>query len=276
VPSRPPLRGRAGSRRSRAGSTRRRCRSRCQPPGCDGDRAQHASAQEHVAAGVTQQPRHLADGLLGGPLIWLCSISQVAALEIVSPGRLVRPGWPFDHRDGHETCLPLVPNLPSQAKQERRSGAVPHEPARPSHLTHDVSKAIGASGNRRPRRSNPRRRNWGDWRNGRTRGRPPRPSTGALPCRRDPAGRCRAPMTRSSGGSARTCRRKRGIGSHSVARWIFYPPARCPVRSAALATGAESPFAEVRDDPFGEMVSGAGAGGTVAAGPAVTGAPASS
>jgi hypothetical protein len=140
-------------------------------------------------------------------------------------------------------------------------------------VSNDASRSVcvkaRVSGSRRRHRSTRRPRTRSsrkDRPNGRTRGRLPRPWTGASPCRHAPAGRCRAPMTRSSGGSARTCRRTRGTGTRSVARCVFYPPVGWGACSAASATGAESPFAEVGDGPFGLMAAGAGAGLTVTAG----------
>ena len=111
-----------------------------------GDRAQHASAQEHAAARVTE-PRRLADTLLDGPLIWLCSIKQDAATGIVSPSRPMRPGWSSDHRHGHRTCLRAhALTLRGQAKQARRFRAVPQEPALPYQMTQAVlAAAAGAT-----------------------------------------------------------------------------------------------------------------------------------
>ena len=180
-----------------------------------------------------------------------------------SRGDTFLPGPP--HRPRRiTTCLRAALNPP---RSSQAGAPVPRCATRASApVSNDASRVSGSRrrhrSTRRPRTRSSRK----DRPNGRTRGRLPRPWTGASPCRHVPAGRCRAPMTRSSDGSARTCRRTRGTGTRSVARCVFYPPVGWRVCSTALATGAESPFAEVRDGPFGLMAAGAGAGVTATAG----------
>ena len=141
-----------------------------------------------------------------------------------------------------------------------------------SHLTHAGNPAkSAANGSRRPRRSSPRHRRDPTPRpGGQRRGHPPRPSTGASPCRRDPAGRRMGPRTRSSGGSARTCRRRRGSGTHNGARLVVYAPrlrgagALSCLATAGVSAGeserapsapaSESPAVGEGPSPFGLMV----------------------
>jgi hypothetical protein len=185
------------------------------------------------------------------------------------------PGPPHRPRRLVTTPTPKVRVCPTfQVKPNRQIGFAP------CHTTQRrcVNRRRRASGSRRPRRSSPHRRSRsrGGRTNGRRRDRPPRRWTGASPCRHGPAGRYRAPRTRPSGGSAQTCRRRRGTGTRSVAQQLFYPPAAWRVCSATPATGAESPFPGAGDGPFGIMVCEPGPGGTVTAGPVLTTPPAAS
>ena len=199
-----------------------------------------------------------------GPLIWLGTIRKGAAAGIVPPRRPTRPGWSADYRGGHRICLRACAQL---SKSSQAGISAPRCAIGSSAVVPDDARRDAKRGSRRTRRSSPHRSRSREGRtSGRRRDRPPRPSTGASPCRHGPAGRYTAPTTQPSDGSTRTCRRRRGTGTRNVARWLFYPLAASWLRCAAPAAGAESPFVALRDGPFGTMTSEVGAGGTVTAG----------
>ena len=135
--------------------------------------------------------------------------------EAVSPSHCFRR---YSRAHGHRPRLRTCDSPRDKGIRRDRRSAAPRETAGLSRLTHP-----GISRSRRPRRSSLRHRR--DRQNDRRHGRPPRPSTGASPYRRGPAGSS-GPRTRPSAGSARTCHRRRGSGTHSGAHVHFTRRAR--------------------------------------------------